>query len=317
LDNATIENILGCRPKISPDDEMESIHKYGVRVLTFISSDYPKLLLESGDYPPVLYIRGELKAEDEFSLAVVGTRRATAYGKQVAEEIVHDLARNKITIISGLASGIDTIAHRTALEAGGRTIAVFASGLDIVYPRENLNLARRVVESGALISEYPLGIKPMAEHFPLRNRILSGLSRGVLVVESGEKGGALITANFALEQNREVFAVPGSVFSAASRGTNNLIQAGAKLVRHHMDILEELNISCLAAQLELPQQQAIDETESNVIKCITAEPVHIDEICRLSNLDTSVVSSTLTLLELKGLVRHTGNMCYALKKNLR
>ena len=317
LDDATISSIVQWRSTISPEAEMEAINKYGVRILTYDSPGYPKLLIEAGDFPPVLYIRGDLTEQDDCSLAVVGTRRATAYGRQVTEEVVSDLARLKITIVSGLAKGIDTVAHRAALNSKGRTLAVFASGLDIVYPPENVNLAREIMENGALVSEYPLGTKPKAEHFPRRNRILSGLSRGVLIVESGDASGALITANFALEQDREVFAIPGSVFSSMSRGPNKLIQEGAKLVRNYIDVIEELNLSVMAEQLEMKETAASNSTESLIMKCIGEAPVHIDEICRISGLNTSSVSSAIAIMELKGTVRNLGNMCYALNKSLR
>jgi len=183
-------------------------------------------LKETYDYPPVLYVQGSLLPQDEWCLAVVGTRKATVYGKQVTGEITTDLARSKITIVSGLARGIDTVAHNAALEAGGRTIAIFACGLDIIYPGENTTLARRILQNGALISEYPIGIKPRADNFPRRNRIMSGMSLGTLVIEAGETSGALITARMALEQNREVFAIPGSILSPTSYGTNHLIQEG-------------------------------------------------------------------------------------------
>jgi len=224
LDSKSVDTIVNLRPRISLDAEMESLERYKVKVLTYNSPAYPQRLKEIYDYPPVLYVRGNLLPEDECCLAVVGTRRATVYGRQVTEEIVSDLARNKITIISGLAKGIDSIAHRATLEASGRTIAVFGCGLDIVYPAENAKLAREIMEHGALISEYPLGIRPKADNFPRRNRIMSGMSLGVLVVEAGESSGALITANQALEQNRDVFAIPGSILSPASKGTNHLIQ---------------------------------------------------------------------------------------------
>ena len=224
LDKSARRAITSWRPKISLEAEMEKLDRYKVKVLTWHDSDYPSRLKEIYDYPPVLYIRGSLLPEDEWCLAVVGTRRATVYGRQVAEEIATDLAQSRITIVSGLAKGIDSVAHTAALEAGGRTIAVCASGLDIVYPAENANLARRIMQRGALVSEYALGTKPRADNFPRRNRIMSGMSLGVLAVEAGQSSGALITANLALEQNREVFAVPGSILSPSSVGTNRLIQ---------------------------------------------------------------------------------------------
>ena len=317
LDSKSADTIVNMRPRISLDAEMESLKRYKVKVLTCGSATYPQRLREIYDYPPVLYVRGNPLPEDETCLAVVGTRRATVYGRQVTEEIVSDLARNKVTIVSGLAKGIDSIAHRAALEAGGRTIAVFACGLDIVYPAENANLAREIMEHGALISEYPLGIRPKADNFPRRNRIMSGLSLGVLVVEAGESSGALITANQALEQNRDVFAVPGSILSPASRGTNHLIQEGAKLVRNHVDILEELNLAMVAQQLEMKEILPADENESLLLKQLSAEPTHIDEVCRHSRLTPALVSSTLTMMELKGMVKQVGGMNYVLARETR
>jgi DNA processing protein len=317
LDNSSVDAIITWRPKISLEVEMEKLDRYGVKVINYNDPNYPSRLREIYDYPPLLYIRGSLLPEDEWCLAVVGTRRATVYGRQVTEEIVSDLARNKITIISGLAKGIDSVAHQAALAAGGRSIAVFACGLDIVYPGENANLARRIMEQGALISEYPLGTRPKADNFPRRNRIMSGLSLGVLVTEADETSGAMITAHLALEQNREVFAVPGSVLSPASRGTNLLIQEGAKLVRDYTDILEELNLTAVAHQLEMKEVIPASDTESLLLKQLSAEPTHIDEVCRSSGLPISTVSSTLAMMELKGLIKQVGPMSYALAREVR
>ena len=279
-------------------------------MLTYHDKSYPARLKEIYDYPPVIYVRGSLLPQDEWCIAIVGTRRATVYGRQVTEEIVTDL-------VSGLAKGIDTIAHKAALEAGGRTIAICGSGLDIVYPAENANLARRIIQQGALISEYPLGTKPRAENFPRRNRILSGMSLGVLVAEGDETSGAMITAQLALEQDREVFAVPGSILSPASRGTNRLIQEGAKLVRDYTDILEELNLTAVAQQLEMKEVLPATDTESLLIKQLSAEPTHIDEVCRTSGLPVATVSSTLAMMELKGLVKQVGPMSYVLAREVR
>ena len=317
LDKSSIKAITTWRPKISLEAEMEKLERYGVKVLTVHASDYPARLKEIYDYPPVLYVRGELLPEDEWCLAVVGTRRATVYGRQITEEIVADLARNKITIVSGLAKGIDSIAHRTALEAGGRSLSVFASGLDTVYPAENAELAKRLMQHGALISEYPLGVKPRPDNFPRRNRILSGLSLGVLVIEAGETSGAMITAHLAAEQNREVFAIPGSILSPASKGTNQLIQEGAKLVRGYTDILEELNLTAVAQQLEMKELLPASDTESLLLKQLSAEPTHIDEVCRSSGLPASTVSSTLAMMELKGMVKQVGGMNYSLAREVR
>jgi len=313
LDPRSVDNLLLLRPRISLDAEMERLERYKIRVLVCEDTDYPPRLKQIHDYPPVLYVRGSLFPGDDPCLAAVGTRRPTIYGRQVAEEIVADLARSKIIIVSGLARGIDTLAHRAALDSGGKTIAVLASGLDIVYPAENAKLAQTIMEQGALVSEYPLGVRPKAENFPLRNRIMSGLSLGVLVVEAGERSGALITAFQAVEQNREVFAIPGSILSPASKGTNRLIQEGAKLVQNCADIIEELNLSIVAPeQIGIKEFLPVNEVESAVLKQLTPEPSHIDEICRRSGLTVPEVSSTLAMLELKGVAKQVGNMNYAL-----
>ena len=317
LDTSSIHAITSWRPKISLEAEMEKLDRYEVKALTCHDPDYPSRLKEIYDYPPLLYVRGCLLPEDEWCLAVVGTRRATVYGRQVTEEIVADLARSKITIVSGLARGIDSVAHHSTLDTGGRSLAVFACGLDTVYPSENANLARSIIQQGALISEYPLGTRPRAENFPRRNRIMSGLSLGVLIIEAGETSGAMITARLALEQNREVFAIPGSILSPVSKGTNHLIQEGAKLVRDYTDILEELNLMTVAHQIEMKEVLPSSDTESLLLKQLCAEPVHIDEVCRSSGLPVSTVSSTLAMLELKGLVKQVGTMNYVLAREAR
>jgi len=316
LDSRSIDALVTLRPRIFLDAEMERLHRHKVKALACEDLCYPAKLKEIYDYPPVLYVRGNLPVQDEPCLAVVGTRRPTIYGRQVTEEIVADLARSKIAIVSGLARGIDSVAHRAALDTGGKTIAVFASGLDIVYPGENAKLAQSIMEHGALVSEYPLGVRPKAENFPLRNRIMSGLSLGVLVVEAGERSGALITAHQAVEQNREVFAVPGSIISLASKGTNRLIQEGAKLVCNYADILEELNLTIVVQQMEIKEFSPADEVESAILKQLTPEPSHIDEICRRSGLPMPEVSSTLAMLELKGIAKQVGNMNYVLAQGI-
>lgn len=317
LDNNTVKAIETFRPQIDLDAEMEKLERHGVKTFTFHDSDYPPRLKEIYDYPPLIYVKGEIKSQDEWCIAVVGTRRATVYGRQVTEEIVADLARNQITVVSGLARGIDTVAHHSAVKAGGRTLAVFACGLDTVYPAENANLARRIAIQGALISEYPLGAKPRPDNFPRRNRIMSGISLGVLVVEADQSSGAIITARMALEQDREVFAIPGSILSTMSRGTNSLIQEGAKLVRSCTDILEELNLTANIHQMEIKEIMPASETEELLMKQLGAEPIHIDEVCRNSGLSISTVSSNLAIMELKGLVRQVSTMNYVLAREAR
>ncbi len=318
LDSRSIDALVLLRPKISLDAEIEKLERYRVMVLTCEDASYPPSLKETYDYPPVLYIRGNIMPQDETCLAVVGTRRPTIYGRQVTEELVSDLARSKIIVVSGLARGIDSIAHRATLAAGGKTIAVFASGLDIVYPSENTKLAQAIMEQGALVSEYPLGTRPKPERFPLRNRIMSGLSAGVLVIEAGERSGALITALQAVEQNRDVFAIPGSIMSPASKGTNRLIQEGAKLICNCNDILEELNLSIVAPrQLEIEEFSPANKAEAAILKQLTHEPSHMDEICRRCGLTMPEVSSTLAILELNGVVKQVGNMNYVLAHGVK
>jgi DNA processing protein len=317
LDAKSIETIVATRPQISPDAELERLERNHINALTWNDPAFPAKLKEIYDAPPILYVRGNITPEDEWTIAVVGTRRATIYGREVTERLVTELVRNRITIVSGLARGVDSIAHRTALEVGGRTIAVFACGLDTVYPPENVKLAQSIIEHGALVSEYPLGIKPKKEHFPLRNRIMSGLSLGVLVTEGDVDSGALITVKWALEQNREVFAVPGNIFSPASRGVNRLIKEGAKLVSDVQDILEELNLTMIPKQLEMRALVPENETESLILKHLSFEPTHIDEVCRSSCLPIATVSSTLAMMELKGLVRQMGGMNYILARETR
>jgi DNA processing protein len=279
------------------------------------SPNYPRYLREVPNPPPLLYGRGELLESDQWAVAVVGTRRLTAYGKQVARELVRGLVQNNVTIISGLAKGIDSIAHQIAVEMGGRTIAVLGSGLDNIYPAQNRVLADKIIAGqGAVISEYALGVKPDAKNFPPRNRIISGLSLGVVIVEAGSRSGALITANFALEQNREVFAVPGNINSPASKGTNRLIQQGAKSVLGVEDIPEELNLTMVLERVAV--QQAVPETaeEALLLEHLSHQPVHVDVLSRDCGLPSAMVSSTLTLMELKGMVQQVGGMNYVLMR---
>jgi len=317
LDSKSAQAVVSLRDAISLDDEIQKLKQYNVTLLTGDDTAYPRRLKETYDYPPLLYVRGTLVPDDECALGVVGTRRASVYGKQVAEEMVAELARNRMTIVSGLAKGIDSVAHRTALQCGGRTIAVAACGLDMVYPSEHAELARQIMHQGALVSEFPLGTRPKAEHFPQRNRIISGMSLGVLVVEAGEQSGAMITAKWAVEQNREVFAVPGSIFSPGSKGTNRLIQEGAKLVRNCNDILEELNLMAVAYQMDMDDLAGTTDTEAQVMACLSEEATHIDDVCRHSALPISTVASVLAMLELKGLVKQVGGMNYVVSPAAR
>ncbi|MDA1010247.1 MAG: DNA-protecting protein DprA [Chloroflexi bacterium] len=309
LDRLTAEAIVSARSEVDPDSEMERLHHAGVRPLARTDPAYPSRLREIDDAPPVVYLRGTLAPEDEWSIAMVGTRRATAYGRQATSEIARGLAAGGVTVVSGLARGVDTNAHRAALDAGGRTIAVLANGLDTIYPPENRRLADEIVDAGALISDYPLGTKPRADFFPRHNRILSGLSLGTLVVEGDVKSGAMITAKFATEQNRDVFAVPGSIFSPGSRGPLSLIRDGATPVASATDILEALDLARVGAQLDFGRAAPPESTEErSLMGVLTRDPQHIDEVVRRSGLAAAIVSGTLALLELKGLVRDVGGM---------
>ena len=311
LKGSALSALLAARDGIVPEEEMERLERANVRTLTWHDDAYPARLKEIHDKPPLLYVRGELTSSDDWCVALVGTRRATAYGRQAAEELAKGLASNGVTVVSGLARGIDTIGHRGALAAGGRTVAVLACGLDTVYPPENLRLAQEITDNGALVSDYALGTQPQSQFFPRRNRIMVGLSLGVLVVEGDVKSGALITARQALDENREVFAVPGSIYSPTFRGTNWLIQHGqAKLVTEVEDVLEELNLTMAEHQLEMKELMPADETEADLLRLLSTEPIHIDEVSRGSGLAISTVSSTLSMLELKGMVREVGTMNY-------
>lgn len=314
VDRRTISSFRKVRDQLDLDEALARVQAAGIRLLTWNSEEYPAYLREISNPPPLLYILGELQEIDRFAVAVVGTRRLTSYGRQITRDLVSGLVQNGVTIISGLARGIDAIAHRTALELGGRTLAVLGSGLDRIYPAEHRSIVNQILngQQGAILSEYGLGTRPEARNFPPRNRVISGLSLGVVIVEAGERSGALITANFALEQDREVFAVPGNISSPASKGTNRLIQQGAKLVSHADDVLEELNLRMVfeqaAVQLALPESAE----EAAVIAHLSAQPVHVDELTRSTGLPSSLVSSTLTLMELKGMVQQVGGMNYVL-----
>ncbi len=314
FDRRTIESFRVTRSKLDLEAELARVVELGVTVLTWDSPAYPDLLRAVPNPPPVLYVRGELLPQDNWALGVVGTRRASVYGREATRSLVGGLAASGVTIVSGLAYGIDTYAHQTALDAGGRTIAVLGNGVDIIYPAQNRKLADRIVEHGALVSEYPLGTQPESRNFPPRNRIISGLSLGVLVVEGAADSGAMITADFAAEQGREVFAVPGNILNRASEGPNRLIQQGAKLVIRIGDILEELNLTMAAEQSEAREVIPDNDIEAVLLKHLSAEPIHVDELGRAAGLPINEVAGTLTLMELKGKVRQVGGMNYVVAR---
>lgn len=314
MDSRATDNILSVRSKLNPDNELLKVERAGARLLTREDNEYPLLLRRLDDAPIVLYIRGSIAPADERSLAVVGTRRATTYGKDVAYQFSKQLAAHGVTIVSGLAHGIDAAAHQAAIDTGGRTIAVFGCGIDRTYPSDHRKLADMITERGALISEFPIGARPEARHFPRRNRLISGISLGVLIVEAPLKSGALITADHAAEQGREVFAVPGNIFNSGSEGAHALIQDGAKLVTRVEDILDELDIVHEGVQTRVSTEKLApaDEVETLLLESLSHDPLHIDEIARQTGLPVSNVTSILTILELKGLARMVGHMQYCI-----
>ncbi|MCL7451862.1 MAG: DNA-processing protein DprA [Anaerolineae bacterium] len=314
LDRRSLENLIQARAKLDLGAEVQRLARGGIQVLTWDDPDYPPNLSQIYNAPPVLYVRGRIETRDEWAVAVVGTRRATVYGKEAARMLATGLAQAGVTVVSGLARGIDTVAHQSCLEAGGRTIAVLGSGLDTIYPRENARLAAKIVEHGALVSEYALGTRPEARNFPPRNRIISGLTLGTVVVEAGQSSGALITADFAAEQGRDVFAVPGSIFARSSQGTNELIEQGAKVVRDVADVLEELNLTMVSEQAQARAIIPDNEMEALLLQHLSSEPVHVDYLGRAVDLPIAQVTSTLALMELKGMVRQVGGMSYVIAR---
>jgi len=288
------------------EGELKLVRSSGCRTVAFGEEGYPPNLVHIYDPPPILFIKGELKPDDKFAVSVVGTRRATTYGKDACARLTKEIVRQGFTVVSGMARGIDTVAHRSALDGGGRTIAVLGSGLSKIYPKENADLAKEISRNGALISEFPMTTPPVDVNFPRRNRIISGLSLATIVIEADERSGALITADFALEQGREVLAVPGSIFSRCSKGTHKLIKEGAALMESVDDLLSALNIPKAEPEREAASQEKmpldLEEEEKAVLDVIPFTPIHIDEISASVDMPSNKVSSILLMLELKGLV---------------
>jgi DNA processing protein len=288
------------------DDQLKHLNKLGAAIVTLWDKEYPELLRRIYDPPAFLFVLGKFKNPDSRGIALVGTRHPTPYGHSVAENLTRGLAQYSITLISGLARGVDTIVHSTALHSGTRTIAVIGSGLDVPYPPENKKLLERIAQDGAIVSEFPMGTKPDASNFPRRNRIISGMTLGTVVIESAEDGGALITATTALDQDREVFAVPGNITEKRSAGSNKLIRDGrAKLITCVDDIFAELK-----SQLRLPLDEQVQvpsielsPPEQRLLDLLSSEPVHIDTLCEQVDSTTSDVLVTLLSLEFKGVVR--------------
>jgi DNA processing protein len=317
LDRRALEYLLAARAAMDLDAEVARVARLGARAVTWDDTDYPPLLKSIAAPPPLLYVKGAFAPNDQWALAVVGTRRATAYGREVTQSLVRDLAHSGVTIVSGLARGIDAVAHQAALEVGGRTIAVLGHGIDHIYPPEHRKLTERIVQHGALVTDYPVGTPPEGGNFPPRNRIISGLSLGVLVVEGDVSSGAHITADFSADQGRDVFAVPGNILQRGSRLPNTLIQQGATPVLSAEDILEQLNLTMVAQQAEAREIIPQDATEAKLLELLSAEPIHVDEIRRMTGLPIAQVSSALAMMELKGMVRQVGGMNYVVAREAR
>lgn len=311
----TAEKLFWERNNINPDQEWEKLEKENIKILTNDLTDYPTLLKEIPNPPYILYYKGNSSFFNSFPcIAIVGSRKFSPYGRQAAEYLSTELAKAGVTIVSGMALGIDTYSHQGALAVDGRTIAVLGNGLDeeSIYPRANFNLSLEIRDKGTLLSEYPPGTSAGLLTFPARNRIIAGISLGTLVVEAAENSGALITAQMALDFNREVFSVPGSIFSSSSLGTNNLIKKGAKTVSNIKDILEELDLINIHKEKESPPRVPENKEEEILLKVLSNEPLNIDKLTKLTKLKTSTVNSTLLMMELKGWVKNIGGQNYIL-----
>ena len=310
LTEKAVDQVLETRKTLKPENLDVDLKRKGIKYLTWNSPDYPRYLLEIAQPPPVLYYIGDILPEDDLAVAIVGTRNVTKYGKQITNDTASYLAGSGITVVSGLARGVDGIAHQAAIEAGGRTFAVLGSGVDVIYPPEHRKLAREIVQHGAVISDYPPGTKPDGINFPPRNRIISGLSRGTVVVEAGERSGALITAKFALEQGRDIFAVPGSVLSQMSKGTNQLIAEGATPMTNPVVITDTLELARTGKERKTEQIE-ISAIEKNILRVLGDESLHIDEICARTSLTIEKLTAELTMMELKGIVQRENGMEYS------
>ena len=308
LDDRTTEAILSARSRLDPESLLDRCAQSGIRPLVWEDAEYPLCLKELPAPPPVLYLKGNLREADAISAAVVGTRKMTAYGREVTRIFASALAASGITVVSGMARGIDAEAHNAALERHGRTLAVFGCGVDVVYPPEHARLARRIAESGALLSDYPPGTPPDAANFPPRNRIIAGLSIVTLVVEAGEESGALLTASYAADYGREVFAIPGSVLSESSRGCNRLIASGAHPATSPEEFLSALDIQRIGPSIQMRMAIPDSPVEAKILNALSSEPMHIDRLKAKVGLPVEEISGTLAMMELKGMVRPVGGM---------
>lgn len=317
IEESLAQEFSAFRLRCDPNAELDDVRAAGISLLTIKDSMYPKRLKEIYDPPPLLYVRGKMDIPEELALAVVGTRRATPYAKQIVPELVGPLSASGLTIVSGMALGVDALAHEATINVGGRTIAVLGSGIDdaSIYPSSHRYLAKKILSSGgAVISEFPIGSIAFRSNFPFRNRVISGLSLGVLVVEAAEDSGSLITARAALEQNRDVFAVPGDVTRETSAGPNNLIKMGAKPVTEANDVLDALALDHLPEILEARAIHPDTKEEAALIPHLSREPIHVDALARSAGLAIGTVTASLTLMEMKGKVRSLPGMHYVLAR---
>ncbi len=315
IDKKGIENFFQNQKNISPDLELERLQKCGAHALVFGEKNFPISLSHIASPPAILFARGEILDSDFPAIAVVGSRNISSYGRRALETLIAPLARAGITIVSGLALGADILAHRIAVQNGGRTICVLGNGIDQIYPRTNQAFAEKILheKKGAILSEYFPGIEPRPEYFPVRNRLIAGLSRATIVIEAAEGSGSLITAELANEQGREVFAVPGEIFSKNSAGTNQLIASGAYPALSAAQILAQLGIDQkLGEQQKIKQDIPLTEVETEILRLFGAESrVHINDLMHASALPGPVVSSHISIMELKGLVKNLGNQMYS------
>ena len=317
IDVEVAKKFTELRAQINLEDEAAKMEKEGINILTFRDANFPKLLLEIPKFPPILYFRGIMESNDELCIAVVGTRKITTYGKLVVPQLVEPIVDAGAVIVSGMAFGVDSTAHDVAIKKNRRTIAVLGGGLDdkSLYPKHHVLLAQNILDAGgALISEYPMGTPNFKQNFVARNRIISGLSVATLIIECDLESGTLITAKHALDQNRQVYAVPGPIYSPQSQGPNNLLKMGAKPITTANDVLEDLNLETLPEQQSMQNSFGDSKEETTLLKLLNHEPIIINELIKQSGLEASAVTSALTFLEMKGRVKNLGGQQYILSR---
>lgn len=310
LEPEKINQIIKIKKQINLQQEQEKLKKLKIKTITIENKNYPKLLKEIYDPPIILYYKGQIKPEDNFSISVVGARYHSFYGEKIISQIIPALIQHNLTIISGMAIGIDTLAHKAAIKQKGRTLAILGSGLDIIYPPHNKKLFQEIQEQGAVISEFPPGTEPHHYNFPRRNRIISGFSLGTLVIEGKEKSGSLITARLALEHSREVFAIPGSIHNLYSKGTNKLIQEGMAYPTHNAtDILEKLKLDPLAKAIK-PEIKFETKEEEKIYKILEKSSLNRNELHEKLNLEPSKINTLLSEMEIRGMIKNAGGVLY-------